>query len=177
MVLTVPDAYLDEYCNYIWELFSIKVTMPQLSQFFKEQRINRKKVRCVHCQLTFVAAERSTGARSSFTWMVAAKVTRRMASGPTGLLGWVWDQSSHLRQDSWLVQKGKGHSIQSAGPQKGELHCPSRSHSGQINCLQRLSRGARWRDAQGFHWIRCIAALYTIPGRSICYYPGQCNNS
>ena len=86
MVLTVPDAYLDEYCDYIWELFEIKVTMQQLSQFFKDQGINRKKVRNVHRQLTFLAAERGTGARSSFTRMVAAKVGR-MASGPTGLLG------------------------------------------------------------------------------------------
>jgi len=86
MVLTVPDAYLDEYCDYIWELFEIKVTLPQLTQFFKEQGINRKKVRNVHRQLTFVAAERSTGARPSFTRMVAAKVGR-MASGPTCLLG------------------------------------------------------------------------------------------
>jgi hypothetical protein len=36
MVLTVPDAYLDEYCDYILELFEIKVTMQQLSQFFKD---------------------------------------------------------------------------------------------------------------------------------------------
>lgn len=45
MVLNVPDAYLDEYCDYIWELFAIKVTKGQLSQFFKAEGINRKKVR------------------------------------------------------------------------------------------------------------------------------------
>jgi hypothetical protein len=44
MVFNVPDAYLDEYSDYIWELFEIKVTKVQLSQFFKAQGINRKKV-------------------------------------------------------------------------------------------------------------------------------------
>jgi hypothetical protein len=79
MVLNVPDAYLDEYCGYIWELFEIKVTKVQLSEFFKEQGINRKKVPNVRRQLTFAASERSTGARSSFARMVATKVGR-MAS-------------------------------------------------------------------------------------------------
>ena len=60
-------------------------------------------------------------------------------------------KTSHHRQDSWLVQKGKGHSIQSTRPEKGELHCLSRFHRGRIHCLQRLSRGGRWRDVRGFH--------------------------
>ena len=45
MVLSVPDAYLDEYCDYIWDIFKLKVTKDQLSRFLKEQGISRKKAR------------------------------------------------------------------------------------------------------------------------------------
>jgi len=44
MIFTVPDAYLDEYCDHIWELFRLKVSKDQLSQFLKEEEISRKKV-------------------------------------------------------------------------------------------------------------------------------------
>ena len=44
MVLNIPDAYLDEYCYHIYDLFKLKVTKDQLSRFFKREGISRKKV-------------------------------------------------------------------------------------------------------------------------------------
>ena len=55
MVFTVPEAYLDEYCDHIWELFRLKVTKDQLSRFLKEEGISRKKVRH-HSSPTYICS-------------------------------------------------------------------------------------------------------------------------
>ena len=44
MVLAVPDAYLQEYCEHIHEVFKIPLTEGQLSRFFNQTGISRKVV-------------------------------------------------------------------------------------------------------------------------------------
>ena len=44
MVLAVPDAYLQEYCEHIQEVFKITLTEGQLSRFFKQTGISQKAV-------------------------------------------------------------------------------------------------------------------------------------
>jgi len=44
MVFCVPEAYLDEYCTHIYDLYKLNLTKGQLSKFLKEKGINKKKV-------------------------------------------------------------------------------------------------------------------------------------
>jgi hypothetical protein len=44
MVFCVPEAYLEEYCAHIYDLFKLTLTKGQLSKFLKEEGINKKKV-------------------------------------------------------------------------------------------------------------------------------------
>ena len=87
MVYTVPEALLQEYCEFILDRYNIKLTEGQLSKFFKENGISHKKVHLFDMVSSCLgAAERSKGEGPPFACGLAPKVGRN-GSPSIGLFG------------------------------------------------------------------------------------------
>jgi hypothetical protein len=60
MVFCVPEAYLEEYCSHIYDLYKFKFAVGELSRFLKREEINKKKV---HLSITHLNMQLQKEAR------------------------------------------------------------------------------------------------------------------